>query len=112
MRLADVLGDDDSISLVDLLFFANYSDALSTASCDRLQDVHIFKIVDFSINTPSLVVLRHDVGGWANVESFTVKPSHSLDISPHVVLATYCPRSSKMVYMLVLAQIFKPALLE
>ena len=72
MRLADVLGNDDSASLVDLLFFADHPDSFTTARRNWFQNIHIFEVVNFSIYTPSLVVFGHDVGGRANVESFTV----------------------------------------
>lgn len=96
-----------SRSFIDILFLADYPDSTSTTRCRRFHNVHISKVIHFTLLTKSFVVLWEKVCGWTDFKILPISSSLSLDITPKVSLMAHVPGTCKMVDLLKLIHVFK-----
>jgi hypothetical protein len=107
MRLGEVLGDQVSLLLLDVVLLAHDSNALATTHVSWLQNVEIFVVAELSLLLPPLVVLWKYVSRRTDLEFFSMSPSLSLGIPPEVGLTPQTPCAWEVVDLLVLIHAFK-----
>ena len=106
MRLRDVLGNHVATAFCYLCLLANDLDSAATTRGRWLHNVHVLVALNFSVDLPAFIVFREQVSHRTDVELLAVESPHALHVPPHQVLATDCPRSGKMIYPLVLVNVF------
>lgn len=100
MGVSQVFGHQVAIPLVYLVLLSDDFDSSSAWRGSWLQNVHVFKVVHFSVIHPPFVILWENVGCRCNFEVPTMFPPLLLHITPHVGFRTKTPGIWEMVYFL------------
>lgn len=112
MRFWNVTRYNIPTSFLDALFFSNNFNSSAATWCCWFHDIHMLKVVDFTVYLPPFIVFRKDVCCGCDVKRLSVETSHSLNVSPHLIFSADTPWACKMIDFLVAVKIFYSSLFK
>ena len=102
MWISNIFGNQITLLFIPYFFFFPYDLDTSTTTCRCwFQDIHIFKVVHFSIIYPSFIIFWQDICNWTYFKVFTMLSPLLLDISPQICFTSNLPCTCKMIKLLI-----------
>jgi hypothetical protein len=83
--------------LAYLLLFPNHSDASSTGTGHRFQNIHALIPLDISVDVEPLVVFREDISPRSDVIGLSMVALELRDVAPHIVFPADAPAAREVV---------------